>query len=921
MKRIVRTAPLVVLALACLLLSGAHAATFEELALEHGDAGREFRQAEIGGKLVYFHQRMLGPASVEKDFIVYQLDPDTGELLARKGHWRDDLPEELPELHLSREEAEAMAVGDALFSRLYMISPESDVFPLDPPPVNPCWVVRSVTDAGEQVVSVIDAVEVTYLGPGVPPPYAAFSLTGPQHDTPCSGAWDSWSGNADTWFNTMGYSTEEIIWPEQSEVQARVQSTTVAMFYELAHGGSSGFASGCIGGEDYETTFASEIESWIASYGKMPFAFVGSCGGMCDTGNNSLSFEFRKGSSLETTTVGYCNMAAEFCGDCWTTSIAWQTALFGYMNEGYAVKAAHDQANADFPQCGVPACMRFAGDPTFVVVPPVARLGAPWTDFTHPVIADLSRGAGVAWGDYDGDGDLDIYLVNSDSANKLFSYVGGGVFFDATTALLGDPGAGTAVASADYDNDGDLDIYLVNEDGPNRLFVNDGAGGFTDGAGTGPLADASAGYGASWADFDSDGYVDLYIVNDGPNRLLRNSGPPTWAFTDVTLPPLDDARKGRTAAWADYDNDGDQDLYLTRSVYSSRLFRNEGAGVFTDATVPALADSGITMGAAWGDYDNDGDLDLYLTKMWNTNRLIRNDGGGAFSDATSPLLADADDGMAVAWVDTDNDGHLDLHVVNYNDPDRLFRNEGGGEFVDASDPPLNDDGSGWGAAWADFDDDGDCDVYVSTGTANRLFWNQLGNLSHWLKVELEGTASNRSAIGARVRVVAGGHSQIREITSGSGNFSQNSLPAEFGLGDAAVVDTLEIRWPLGLVERATDVAADQFLEVREGVWTGIAGAVAAGDRAVLHGNSPNPFNPVTLIQYELPTAGRVDLAVYDLSGRLVRTLVAAELLDAGRQTAPWNGRDDDDRTVASGVYFYRLEVGGEVLTKRMVLLI
>ncbi|MCK5596976.1 MAG: VCBS repeat-containing protein, partial [Candidatus Eisenbacteria sp.] len=347
------------------------------------------------------------------------------------------------------------------------------------------------------------------------------------------------------------------------------------------------------------------IESWIANYGKMPFAFVGSCGGMCDTGNNSLSFEFRKGSSFETTTVGYCNMAAEFCGDCWNLSIHWQTALFGYMNEGYTVKAAHDQANADYPQCGVPECMRFAGDPTFVVVPPVARLGAPWTDETHPTIADASRGAGVAWGDYDGDGDLDIYLANSDSDNKLFSYIGGGVFVDLTVGSLGDTGAGTAVASADYDNDGDLDIYLVNADGPNRLFANDGAGWFSDVAAGGPLADSGAGYGASWADFDNDGYVDLYIVNDGPNRLLRNNGPPTWTFADVTLPPLDDVRRGRTAAWADYDDDGDQDLYLTRAGYTSRLFRNEGAGVFTDATVPAIADSGITMGAAWGDYDND----------------------------------------------------------------------------------------------------------------------------------------------------------------------------------------------------------------------------------------------------------------------------------------------------------------------------
>jgi flagellar hook assembly protein FlgD len=122
------------------------------------------------------------------------------------------------------------------------------------------------------------------------------------------------------------------------------------------------------------------------------------------------------------------------------------------------------------------------------------------------------------------------------------------------------------------------------------------------------------------------------------------------------------------------------------------------------------------------------------------------------------------------------------------------------------------------------------------------------------------------------------------------------------------------------VERATDVAADQVLQVTEGIWTGVSDQASVGARAILHGNSPNPFNPVTLIQYELPAAGSVDLAVYGLSGRLVRTLVAGELFVAGGQTTPWNGRDDDGRAVASGVYFYRLEVGGEVLTRRMVLL-
>jgi len=917
MARIERPYP-VLAALVLLVALTAGAATFEQVAVEHGDAGRTFERSEIGGMTVYFHQRMVGEATVEGDFIVHQLDSDTNELLKRIERWREGVPAVLPALLVSREEAEAMAPGEPLFSKLYVISPESDVFPLDPVPTNPCWIVRSL-DGGTQIVTIVDAVTGLDLGRGVPPPYGGLSITGPQYNAPCSGAWDAWSGSAHTWFENMGYATDEIIWPEDYQVQGGIQSTTVAMFYELAHGGHTSFASGCVGGSDYETTYAGEIESWIANYGKMPFAFIGSCGGMCDTGDGSLSYEFRKGSSNNTATVGYCNMAETICEECWSVSIQWQNTLFSYMNQGWTVKAAHDQTNADYPQCGASECMRFAGDPNFAVVPLVAREGAPWTDATTPVIGDGSRGAGVAWGDYDNDGDLDLYVANNDAPNKYYVYVGGGVFGDNTYAPLDDDGAGTAVASADYDNDGDLDIYLVNQDGANKLFVNDGTGGFTDGT-AGPLGDAGTGYGASWADFDGDGYVDLYVVNDGANRLLKNNGPPAWAFTDVTLPPLDDVRRGRTAAWADYDDDGDQDVYLTRAGYTSKLFRNDGAGVFTDATVPAVGDSGLTLGATWGDYDNDGDMDLYLSKMWSDNRLIRNDGGGAFTDVTPTLLADGGSGQGTAWVDVDNDGDLDLHLVNYNAADKLFLGDGAGGFADGSDPPVNNDGSGWGAAWADYNGDGDTDVYLTTGDENYLFDNQVAESNHWLTVRLKGTVSNRSAIGARVRAVVGGVPQTREVTSGSGNYSQNSLDVEFGLGASTTVDSLCVRWPSGLVEVATGVAADQFLDVMEGAWTtGVEGDEVAA-RAVLHGNAPNPFNPVTLIQYELPVAGRVELTVHDLAGRLVRTLVDGTAVEAGRHTTPWNGRDDDGRAVASGVYFYRLEVGGEVLTKRMVLL-
>ncbi len=350
---------------------------------EYGDGGRYFEEIEIGDMLVYFHQRMIGAATVEKDYIVYQLDKDTGELLARKSHWRDDLPAILPSARISREQAEALVAGEIQFSDLYIISPESDVFPLNPTPQNPCWAVRSVREHGEYVVTIIDAVSGVVLGSGVPPPYTAFSLTGPQSEDPCDGAWTSWSLNAEWWFNTMGYSTEVVEWPTKAKIQSHIQSNETAMFYELAHSGgvSTQFASGCVGGF-YEFTYATDIETWMVGYEKMPFAFIGSCFGLCSTGDGTLAYEFRKGSDEDATVVGYCGMSEPQCGDCWTYSIDWQDALFYYVSLGYAVKDACDQADADYPACASGDCMRFVGDEDFAVVPPVPRI--PCLKFDYP---------------------------------------------------------------------------------------------------------------------------------------------------------------------------------------------------------------------------------------------------------------------------------------------------------------------------------------------------------------------------------------------------------------------------------------------------------------------------------------------------------------------------------------------------------
>ena len=367
------------------------AVTYDDLLAKYETHDKQFKRVEIGGMIVYFHQRMIDEAIVEKDFIVYQFDKDTKEFLNKKIHRRSDLPENVaPEI--TKEEAESMVKGEVQFTKLYIVSPESDVFSLKPAPQNPCWVVRSVDD-GKPIVTIIDAVDGKILGYGVPPPYTGFSLSGPWYLHPrCWGAWTEFYQNAEYWFNTMGYSTEAVTWPEEAKVRSHVQSCSTAMFYELAHGMYTYFVNSCT-----DITYASYIHNWIADYTKMPFTFLGSCDGMCDVSPLTLSYEFRKGSMENTVTVGYCHLGEPECDDAWVYALDWQDAIFDYMNQEYAVKAAFDQALADYPMCV--DCMRFVGDENFSVVPVVRRCGP---EFIR--------------GDVNGDGVIDIadvvYLIN-----------------------------------------------------------------------------------------------------------------------------------------------------------------------------------------------------------------------------------------------------------------------------------------------------------------------------------------------------------------------------------------------------------------------------------------------------------------------------------------------------------------------------
>jgi hypothetical protein len=221
-------------------------------------------------------------------------------------------------------------------------------------------------DGDRKILTVIDAMTGDKLGYGIPPPYEGLSIHGPDHDPPdgdgCDNddpLWDDHAQNAHDWFETMGYNTQKIGSATGAQVQSHIQSDTTVMFYELDHGNSTSFKNRC---ED--DILSTEIETWIADHASMGFAFIGSCLGMCDTGEDTFTEEFRKSSDEDTVVVGYCGMSWVQCDDCWGDAIDWQTELFNRMNNGYSVGSAYFFANLAFPDCtdGGHNCMRIAGD-------------------------------------------------------------------------------------------------------------------------------------------------------------------------------------------------------------------------------------------------------------------------------------------------------------------------------------------------------------------------------------------------------------------------------------------------------------------------------------------------------------------------------------------------------------------------------
>ena len=539
---------------------------------------------------------------------------------------------------------------------------------------------------------------------------------------------------------------------------------------------------------------------------------------------------------------------------------------------------------------------------------------------TPPALAGPFGATGIASADYDGDGNLDLYVAVIGAPDKLF-HNNGMTFVEVVPSPFDHPGTDLDAVWGDYDNDGDLDIYVVSNYGTNVLYRNDN-GSFVD-ATLEPLNDPFSGQRASWADYDRDGFLDLFLANGGQDRLFHNSH--DGSFTIATLPALQYGI-GRCGAWGDYDDDGDPDLYVAKSAgpSGSQLLRNDD-GTFVDATAgPLGANYDGSVAATWIDYDNDLDLDLLVVDMARAH-VLRNDGGGNFSDATSGALADSAVSSGMACADYDNDGDLDVFVSDYGvGPNRLLRNRGGGVFENALGVLAGGAGQYWGVTAGDLFFDGDIDC-VFTGwwmsTENRLLHNLHADPgcggNNWIEIRLDGGYFNRFGVGAKITVTAGGKAQMRAVAGESGNCSYIT---HFGLGDATLVDLVEIRWPDGAVQSYPSLQVNQIYTLHKSVIGVPGGGEAAPEVAALHPAAPNPTSSGTTIRFDVPAVLPVRLEVHDVAGRLVRTLVSNREHPAGRHQVLWDGRDDRRAELATGIYFLRLSVGNRTLAGKVLLL-
>lgn len=572
------------------------------------------------------------------------------------------------------------------------------------------------------------------------------------------------------------------------------------------------------------------------------------------------------------------------------------------------------------------------------------------TDPNNPIVTETNSSGsyfGSSWVDIDNDGKLDLFINKS----RIFKNLGNGNFVVQQTAMA-NQNLTLGNSWADYNNDGLIDCFVVSTGGSfSYLYKNEG-NGVINKVLTGDIADSAynTGWGCSWADYDNDGFADLFItaanafgVVNHSNRFYRNNGNGT--FSRLSIHGITDTLGPFTIpTWSDYDQDGDVDLFIGTGpggstsqdyIYKNMLTETGTANMVRLNQSPLTTD--LHDGQNWNliDYDNDGDLDAFITNYAQNvpNNLYKNN-NGVYVKMTSAAVGNivSDIGMFLTnlWADFDNDGDLDCFITRESGKALYYANNGNGSFTRIDTLAfINATATNFGATAGDYDNNGSLDLYVTGTSASKgLYRNALTNGNSWINIKCTGQRnsnsnfSNASALGTRIKVKATINGvptwQLREINSQNSFNSMNMLNVHFGFGNATAIDSMIIIWPRGLVQTFTNVPINGYYNAVEGQGI-VSGIESEGNNLFPEGfnlnqNYPNPFNPVTKISYELRSVNFVTLKVFDILGNEIRTLVSNKQ-PAGRYEVAFDGEG-----LSSGVYFYNLSAGGLSETKMMTLL-